>query len=61
MPQDMALSLLLGDAGCQSQVFLMFLSDGAPSDHNAHACAHGFYVWQEDPAMAWHRNGRLEH
>ncbi|GFR40057.1 hypothetical protein Agub_g595 [Astrephomene gubernaculifera] len=45
---DAALDLLAGDAARQSQLFLVFLSDGAPSDHTEMACTHGYYVWQPD-------------
>lgn len=31
---DQALQLAQGDAGRANKVFLLFLSDGAPSDHN---------------------------
>eukprot|EP00798_Chlamydomonas_sp_ICE-L_P013595 gene13595-19468_t len=43
---DQALELLKGGAASQSSMFLIFLSDGAPSDHNSKACEHGVQVWQ---------------
>ena len=46
--QDTAIRLLSGDARRQTQLFLMFLSDGAPSDHTELACPHGVRVWQPD-------------
>jgi hypothetical protein len=30
------------------KLFLLFLRDGAPSDHNPLTCAHGVQVWQCD-------------
>ena len=44
---DAALALLLADSNTQNQLFLIFLSDGAPSDHNDMACSHGSYVWKK--------------
>ncbi|KXZ55302.1 hypothetical protein GPECTOR_3g437 [Gonium pectorale] len=46
---DAALELLKGDAAHGNQLFLIFLSDGAPSDHVDMQCAHGYSVWQHDP------------
>ncbi|KAG2448501.1 hypothetical protein HYH02_006392 [Chlamydomonas schloesseri] len=46
---DAALELMREDAARQKQLFLVFLSDGAPSDHTTMACEHGIRVWQEDP------------
>ncbi|KAG2454441.1 hypothetical protein HYH02_001460 [Chlamydomonas schloesseri] len=43
---DAALDLMRDDATQQKQLFLVFLSDGAPSDHTTMACAHGYQVWQ---------------
>jgi len=41
------------------KLFLLFLSDGAPSDHNFLECAHGVQVWQPDLLNAkMHRSGR---
>jgi hypothetical protein len=36
--------LMKEDAHRQSQLFLVFLSDGAPSDHAFLACEHGYEV-----------------
>ncbi len=46
---DAALELMKEDAGRSNQLFLVFLSDGAPSDHTEMACPHGVQVWQPDP------------
>ena len=43
---DRVLEVLVGDVLTQTQLFLLFLSDGAPSDHNELACRHGIQVWQ---------------
>lgn len=43
---DVALDLLAGDVRRQSQLFLVFLSDGAPSDHTEMTCSHGYSVWK---------------
>ena len=42
--QDMAREQLFDDVAGQSQLFLVFLSDGAPSDHTEMECPHGFEV-----------------
>ncbi len=55
---DAALELMKEDAGRSNQLFLVFLSDGAPSDHTEMACKHGVQVWQPDPNGGLHRNGR---
>ncbi|KXZ55303.1 hypothetical protein GPECTOR_3g438 [Gonium pectorale] len=55
---DAALELLAGDVGRSSHVFLVFLSDGAPSDHVFMQCAHGCSVWQPDGSGGVMRNGR---
>ena len=44
---DAAVELLKGDAKDQRRLFLIFLSDGAPSDHVARMCSHGVCVWQD--------------
>jgi hypothetical protein len=46
---DMAIKLLQTDTRSGAQLFLMFLSDGAPSDHCHERCLHGVQVWQESP------------
>jgi hypothetical protein len=56
--QDAAIELLKQDAGATSQLFLLFLSDGAPSDHKGVACEHGVYVWDDDPQGPIGRNGK---
>ncbi|PNH12301.1 Eukaryotic elongation factor 2 kinase [Tetrabaena socialis] len=55
---DAALGLLAGDATRQTQLFLVFLSDGAPSDHNKMACRHGCVVWQPCEGGGMAANGR---
>ncbi|GLC46882.1 hypothetical protein PLESTB_000663900 [Pleodorina starrii] len=45
---DAALDLLAADAGRTAQLFVVLLSDGAPSDHTEMCCSHGYYVWQPD-------------
>ncbi|PNH00366.1 Eukaryotic elongation factor 2 kinase [Tetrabaena socialis] len=55
---DAALDLLAGDAARQTQLFLVFLSDGAPSDHNKMACRHGCIVWQPCEGEGVAANGR---
>ena len=50
---DAVLALLRKDAQHGRQLFLLFLSDGAPSDQVGLACAeHGVLVWQEAPGRA---------
>jgi hypothetical protein len=50
---DAVLDLLKKDAQYGRQLFLLFLSDGAPSDQIGLACAeHGVMVWQESPDKA---------
>jgi hypothetical protein len=44
---DKLLELLRRDAAHGRQLFLLFLSDGAPSDHVGIPCEHGTMVWQE--------------
>ncbi len=55
---DAALELMKEDAGHTNQLFLVFLSDGAPSDHTEMACPHGVRVWQPDPQGGVNVNGR---
>jgi hypothetical protein len=40
------------------KLFLLFLSDGAPSDHSELACMHGVQVWQPDPGSAQQYRGK---
>ncbi len=42
---DELTDLLRADAGRQVQVLVIFLSDGAPSDHQEFQCGHGVQVW----------------
>ena len=44
---DQLHDLLRRDAAHGRQLFLLFLSDGAPSDHTTIPCEHGIMVWQE--------------
>jgi hypothetical protein len=46
---DKLLELLRRDAAHGRQLFLLFLSDGAPSDHTEIPCEHGTMVWKETP------------
>ena len=39
--------VLRGDARGSGQLLVVFLSDGAPSDHINNPCAHGHYVWSD--------------
>lgn len=36
------------EAGSDAKLLIIFLSDGAPSDHNEMVCMHGVQVWQPD-------------
>eukprot|EP00899_Mesostigma_viride_P007668 jgi/Mesvir1/16902/Mv15772-RA.1 len=45
-----AIELLREDAHHNARLFVLFLSDGAPSDHNEMECSHGIQVWQADPS-----------
>ncbi|KAJ1475844.1 kinase-like domain-containing protein, partial [Baffinella frigidus] len=40
--------VLLRDRETNRQLFLLFLSDGAPSDHVGKECPHGIKVWTQD-------------
>ena len=47
---DAVLEVLSTDAcATKRQLFLIFLSDGAPSDHTEMVCKHGVQVWQPCP------------
>eukprot|EP00899_Mesostigma_viride_P010636 jgi/Mesvir1/19574/Mv09878-RA.1 len=45
-----AIELLREDAHHNARLFVLFLSDGAPSDHTEMACIHGVQVWQPSPS-----------
>ena len=48
---DAVLGILYDDAvATKRQLFLIFLSDGAPSDHTQMVCKHGVQVWQPCPS-----------
>jgi hypothetical protein len=44
---DKVHELLLDERGHKRQLFVIFLSDGAPSDHGHVMCEHGVLVWQQ--------------
>ena len=46
---DTVIKLIEKDRYQNSQILIIFLSDGAPSDHNNMKCSHGIHVWQTDP------------
>ena len=46
------------DAADRGQLFLIFLSDGSPSDHIKMLCPHGGAVWQPSLDYAPLRNGK---
>lgn len=46
------------DAADRGQLFLIFLSDGSPSDHIEMLCPHGAAVWQPSLDYAPLRNGK---
>ncbi len=57
---DAALAALRPSRGANAgQLLLLFLSDGAPSDHTQRACAHGVQVWQPLDARRHGRAGRV--
>ena len=43
---DKAIEIMINDAPNRANLLLLFLSDGAPSDHTAGHCEHGEKVWQ---------------
>lgn len=50
------------DLVTDTPILILFLSDGAPSDHNALFCRHGVRVWEEDtdnPRMTKAKDGSL--
>ncbi|KAG2455009.1 hypothetical protein HYH02_000834 [Chlamydomonas schloesseri] len=55
---DAALDLMREDAAQQKQLFLVFLSDGAPSDHIGMACPHGYNVWEAACSGGFHMSSR---
>ena len=56
---DAVLGLLYEDAvATKRQLFLIFLSDGAPSDHVDMVCKHGVQVWQPCPSGRMTRQNR---
>lgn len=44
---DTVVDILRPDAQSPGHLFLIFLSDGAPSDHTDRECEHGVQVWQQ--------------
>jgi hypothetical protein len=56
---DKAIEVLEADAFSGAQLFLVFLSDGAPSDHCQMCCQHGVQVWQDDCDSERRKNGRF--
>jgi hypothetical protein len=55
---DAVLRLLRQDAVQQVHLFIVMLSDGAPSDHIMMECPHGVQVWQPDIGAGFTRWGR---
>ena len=56
---DMSLEILQHDASNRGTLMLLFLSDGAPSDHLVRECSHGCKVWQEMGNGATRSNGKM--
>jgi hypothetical protein len=58
---EKALEVLRHDAAHRRHLYLLFLSDGAPSDHTDLPCDHGVMVWQNthDAPMVKGRPGLL--
>jgi hypothetical protein len=56
---DKAIEVLEADAFSGAQLFLVFLSDGAPSDHCQMCCQHGVQVWQDNCDGERRKNGRF--
>lgn len=48
---DKVIELAEEDKGRSTQVAVVFLSDGAPSDHVFMSCEHGTFVWREAPGQ----------
>eukprot|EP00929_Paragymnodinium_shiwhaense_P088872 TRINITY_DN49187_c0_g1_i1.p1 TRINITY_DN49187_c0_g1~~TRINITY_DN49187_c0_g1_i1.p1 ORF type:complete len:759 (+),score=107.99 TRINITY_DN49187_c0_g1_i1:52-2277(+) len=55
---DQAHELLRSDAKRGTRSLLIFLSDGAPSDHNAMECSHGVRVWESEQSGVVRFDGR---
>lgn len=55
---DKALEILQEDAPNRGTLMLLFLSDGAPSDHSVRKCPHGYQVWQDLGNGAVRSNGK---
>ena len=55
---DKALEILQDDAHNRGTLMLLFLSDGAPSDHVSRSCPHGFPVWTAAPGNLKTRRGK---
>ena len=55
---DKVIDLSSQDAANQKQLWLLFLSDGAPSDHVSMSCSHGVQVWQPAPAGSGFHKGK---
>jgi hypothetical protein len=60
---DTVVDILREDAACDTcHLFLVFLSDGAPSDHAELPCEHGVCVWQPAPGgVPYMRGGQQRH
>jgi hypothetical protein len=56
---EKALDVLEPDSYSGAQLFLVFLSDGAPSDHCQLPCQHGTKVWQDDTVRKRTKNGKF--
>lgn len=52
------MDLLLPEMNQARQLFIIILSDGAPSDHTERVCEHGIPVWQPDCAGGVLKNGK---
>ena len=54
---DELLKILLNDINQETQVTIIFLSDGSPSDHITLSCPHGYKVWSDSMGTEL-RNGK---
>ena len=52
-------NILSTDYGKNDRLFLLILSDGAPSDHLRMTCEHCVKVWQQDPRLGVRSDGRV--
>ena len=55
-------ALLTEDLATDTPILILFLSDGAPSDHTVLTCKHGVNVWDEDtdnPRLSKARDGTM--